>query len=94
MKVRMTLDISEAERYLIATYFRDHGEVAQRGRMRATRAQVKRYIEAALKLALRERRDGANGRTRTIAARIALGAVLDAGERIERPAERTGNLFT
>lgn len=94
MKVRMVLDIGETERYLIATYYRDHGETPQRGRRRATRAQVKRYVEAALKLALRERRDAANGRTRTIAARIALGAVLDAGEQIKRPSERTGNLFT
>lgn len=67
MKVRLTLDVDAQARYVIARYYRTPSEK----RVRATRAQVKRFVQAALRSAVREWADDfPDARSRAVARRL------------------------
>lgn len=94
MKVRVTLVVDAADRYLIATYFRDV-QAAEKKRRRASRAQVRLFTHAALALALKDRAEAptTSKRVRTIARR--LRARIGEPDRpiLEPPQERNRRLF-
>ena len=87
VKVRLTLDVGDYERYVIAKYFGEAStEVKDRERYRATRKQVTRFTYAALRSAVRDQKERLRGRQRTIAQRLADGKAV--GETLAPPRER------
>lgn len=63
MKVRLTIQVDSAARYVIAKYFGGK-------RTRATRDQVRRFAASALAGAVAERRSMLGGRSRTVVSRL------------------------
>lgn len=71
MKVRITLDVDEYERFVIARYFgAAAADQKDRARPRATRAQCRRFARAAVRSMVREQAAGLYGRARTTAQRL------------------------
>jgi hypothetical protein len=71
MKVNLTLDVDDFERYVIAQYY---GEKKNNGksRRRALRSSIKRFIRAALRTSALDRADDLPRRKRKAAYRIRL----------------------
>lgn len=68
MKVRLLLDVTELDRYLIARHFRR--TELDGGRTRATRSQVRRFAEGALGAAIRDQAESARGRAKGVVGRL------------------------
>lgn len=75
MKVRITIDVDDYARFVIAKYFAVAAakDTTDGQRVRATRAQVKRFLTSALKTAIKEQEDGLRGRTRGAARKLREG---------------------
>ena len=71
MRVRLTLDVDERERFVIAKYF-DSGS-------RATRAEVRVFATGALRSAVGERAACLSARQRTTERRLATGKPVRQG---------------
>lgn len=72
MKVHLVLDVGDYERFVIARYFAVAAiEKRDRKRRRATRAQVKRFVSAALKTHVKEVARELRPRSRAAATRLA-----------------------
>jgi hypothetical protein len=69
MKINLTLDVDDFERYVIAQYY---GEKKNNGksRRRALRATVRRFVRAALRTSALDRADDLPRRKRKAAYRI------------------------
>lgn len=74
MKVRLALDVNAFERFIIAKYFRPAAsDPVDKTRTRATRKQVKRFVTAALKSAVKEQaQDILDAKGRAVADRLRL----------------------
>lgn len=83
MKVRLVIDADEHARFVIAKYFAPVGDARDRVRRRATRAQVRRFVLAALRTHVREQAGNLGGRSRGAATRLSTGA--DAESETLRP---------
>lgn len=72
MRVRVTFDVDDHGRYVMAKYF---GSKTARGqsRTRATRREVKEFIIGATAWAVREHANALRGRSRAAAKRLADG---------------------
>lgn len=91
MRTRLTLDIGDYERFVIAKYFsRAPEQPNDKLRTRARRKQVVRFAQAALRAAVREQAENLRGRERTTARRLANPQVKD--EELVRPDERQPTL--
>ncbi len=86
MKVRLTLDVGAHERYVVAKYFAPAAKdgTADRRRLRASRAQVRRFVAAALRSAVRDHVERLRGKSRGTAHRLEAGAGGD-GETLTLP---------
>lgn len=73
MKTRLTLNVDDHARLVIAKYFAPVSHGADRTRTRATRAQVRRFAEAAVATAVREHATVLRGRTLAAAYRLLSG---------------------
>lgn len=71
MKVRLLLDVGDYERLVIAKYWAPVGKGLDRTRTRATRAQVRRFVLASLRSAVKEYVAMLPERSRTIARKLA-----------------------
>lgn len=92
MKVRMTLDVDAYTRYVIARYFGTVSPTpADRRRGRATRAQVKRFVQGAIATAAREYAANMHGKPKATATRLRAGAPEPKG--LEPPAEEQPSLL-
>lgn len=92
MKVRLTLDVDAYQRFVIAKYFRPVPATrADRTRTRATRAQVKRFAEAALRSAVKEREGELDAKGRSAARRLREPALVQ-GELLREPREKQRGL--
>lgn len=69
MKVRLTIDVDDFARYVIAQYYGDKRKNG-RSRTRALRASVKRFVVAAVRTAALDRADDLPKRKRSSAYRI------------------------
>lgn len=91
MRVRLTLDVDELTRYVVARHFRvEDGSK----RTRATRGQVKRFVDRAVRDAVADRLGTMGGRARAVARRLQAGetyARATAGEPLSE--ERQGSLW-
>lgn len=76
MKVRAVVNVNERQRLVIAKFFAAAAPADSRDavRTRATRRQVKRFLDHALEQAVAEYTQVLRGRTRAAAARLALPA--------------------
>lgn len=96
MKVRLVLDVNAFERYVIARYFRPvaiNAIPTDRTRTRATRKQVRRFVTAALKSAVREQaQDVLDARARTVADRLRLPKGHCTDEHLTEPKEKQKGL--
>jgi hypothetical protein len=93
MKTRLLIDVGDYERYVIARYFAVAPTSARdQRRPRATRAQVKRFVQAALRTAVREQVTQLRQRQRTTAARLAEGRSVAAPEELVDPPEKQPSL--
>lgn len=83
MRVRVTVTVGDRSRYVIAKYFGSRGA-------RATRAQVRAFVESALVSGVRQHGDDLSRRQRAAAARIN----SDGGESepLREPSEKQGVL--
>lgn len=86
MRVRMTLDVDERDRYVVARYF-------GKGAVRATRAQVRAFAAGAFRYAVREHADAFHGRQRATVRRLAAGSPERGNAEIRPPAEKQLNLL-
>lgn len=94
MKVRLTLDVDAHQRYVIARYFRPAAasdKRADRTRTRATRTQVKRFVETAVRSAVKEREDELDAKGRTAARRLREPVPVQ-GELLIEPREKQRGL--
>lgn len=94
MKVNLSVDVDDRDRYTIAKYFALCSEVpADRTRVRATRAQVRRFLKGALRSAIKEQVANLRGREKATAARLAEGprAVVET-EELKPPREKQESL--
>lgn len=75
MRVRLTLDVSEHERFVVAKYFAPASEAGSvdRYRLRATRKQVQRFVLAALAKAIKDQTNDLPARSRSAARKLAEG---------------------
>lgn len=92
MRVRLALDVSEHERFVIAKYFApasDAGSV-DRYRLRATRKQVQRFVRAAIAKAVKDQANDLPARSRSAARKLAEGR--SAVETLARPKEEQRSL--
>ncbi len=72
MKVRLTLDVGDFERYIIAKYFSRAPEQANdKRRLRARLKQVVRFAQASLRAAVKEQAANLRARERATAQRLA-----------------------
>lgn len=71
MRVRLSVDVDDLDRYLIARHFR----TAEGGkpRTRATRAQVRRFLIVALNTVLGDQAQAARGRAKGVVRRLKAG---------------------
>ena len=94
MKVRLSLDVDAYTRYVIARYFRlPYETTSKKRRVRATRAQVRRFVLAALRTSVHEQAGELDAMGRTIAAKLM--TPIDDGPGIEflaEPREKQRNL--
>lgn len=88
MKVRITLDVSPHDRYVIAKYWRGHD--GEKPRARATRKQVARFAQASLKTAVADHLLDLDRRGRSNAARLKNG--VTPGETLQPPREQDRRL--
>lgn len=94
MKTRITLTLSDYERYVIARYWGVAAtEAKDQKRPRATRNQVRAFAHAAIKAAVKEQADAMRGRQKSTVERLKQGKpepdnVLE----LVRPRERQPNL--
>ena len=73
MRVRLTLDVNDYQRFVVAKYFQPAGSGADKTRLRATRKQIRRFIEAAFRTAVQEQaRELPSPRSRAAAERLKL----------------------
>ena len=94
MRVRLTVNVSDAERYIIAQYFnRYERDSTPRPRSRATRAQTASFTRAALFLALKDHRDAMRGRSAKVVERLMTGRIRAVQHVLIPARERNGNLF-
>lgn len=84
MKVILRLDVDDQARYVIARYFRPVDD--KKTRTRATRKQVKRFAEAALRTSVRELMHDLDGRGKSVAQR--LGDPSVEAELLQEPREK------
>ena len=74
VKVLLGLDVDDYARYVIAKYFVPAATTKQdKLRARASRAQVRRFVEAAIQTAVRTQQQSLRKRYLTTAARLAEG---------------------
>lgn len=76
MRVRLTLDVDDLTRFVVARHFRAIQNDA-RGRTRATRLQVRLFAQAALRDAVGDRLATMGGRAKATARRLALGTQFE-----------------
>jgi hypothetical protein len=94
MKTRLLIEVGDHERYVIARYFGAAAvHVRDKKRPRATRAQVKRFVEAALRTAVKEQADRLRSRARATARRLAEGRPVPEAETLPEPAEKQDSLW-
>ena len=70
VKVRLLVEVGDYERFVISKYWAPVSAGIDRTRTRGTRAQVRRFISAALKSAVKEQASAFRGRTRSAARRL------------------------
>lgn len=70
MKVRLLLDVSDVQRYVIAKYYATADAEQGVSRARATRSQVRRFAQAALRRAVEDRVVELAKRQRTTTERL------------------------
>ena len=91
MRVRLTLEVDDHQRFVIAKFFAPAAAgKTDRQRTRATRAQVKRFVLAALRKAVKDQaQELPSRRSRTIAQRLENGSRKRAntGELLPAPRE-------
>lgn len=96
MRVRLSLDVDDRDRYVIAKYYgalRGHATGSRIVRTRATRAQVRTFVAGALRSTVREHAEAFRGRQRTIVRRLAARPGLATADGLRAPAERQLNLL-
>jgi hypothetical protein len=86
MKVRLTIEVGDRARFVVAKYWAPVSSGADRTRTRASRAQVRRFIEAALRTAINDQAAALRGRSRATAKRLAEPKVEP--ETLREPAEQ------
>ena len=91
MKVRIRLDVGEYERFVIAKFFHPAGQGRDGIRLRATRAQVQRYVRAAIRRAVDDQAREMAGRSRAAARRLKDG-VTGGVEPLPEPTEQQRDL--
>jgi hypothetical protein len=92
MRTRLTLDVSAFDRYVVARYFAVAAtDRRDKVRTRATRAQVKRFVQAALRSAVKEQAALLRGRrSRGTVARLQVA--LQSAEELVAPVEQQQSL--
>lgn len=71
MKVQISLSVGDYERYVVAMYYRPASiKPVDRTRTRATRVQVRKFVQAALRSSLKEQADALCGKQRRHALRL------------------------
>lgn len=92
MKVRLTLDVDAADRFVIAKFFATAAasKSIDRRRLRATRAQVRWFAQAALRTHVGEQAERLRGKSRAVARRLLNGESVTPRELAETlpPAEQ------
>lgn len=87
MRVRLTVEVDDRDRYVIAKYFGDTDSA------RATRSQTRGFVAAALRSAVREHGDALRGRQRAVVVRLASGESRTLGEELREPSEKQLSLL-
>lgn len=93
MKTRMLVEVGAFERYVIARYFSASDGVS---RTRATRAQVRRFVAAAVQAQVRDLAADMRGKQRGTSDRLRLArdGASPAPERVRPRTEREPSLFS
>ena len=74
MKVCLTLDVGDYDRYVIAKFFAPvETTAAGKSRLRATRSQVRRFAQSALATAVKMQAQDLPSRSRSTARRLEAG---------------------
>lgn len=93
MKVRLLLEVGDYERFVIAKFFSPAAVAgtADRTRLRATRAQVRKFVRGALRLTVRDHAQELRSmKARATAKRLEAGAVPE--EMLPAPKEQQRSL--
>lgn len=85
MRVRLSIDVDERDRYVIAKYFGDG--------VRATRLQVRQFTTGAVRSAVRANADALRGRQRSVARRLEAADGSDLVDELTPPREHQLNLL-
>lgn len=94
MKVRLTIDVSEHDRLVIAKFFAAAAPPGRdRTRTRATRAQAKQFVRSALRTVVKDYADDLRGRTRGAASRLRLAAAEPDAPLLPEPREKQQRLL-
>lgn len=92
MRVKITVEVDAADRYVVAAYFRPVAtDKKDKVRSRATRAQVRRFVQGALRSAIKEQAGSLHGHTRATARRLREGRTGEP-EALVPPPEQQGSL--
>lgn len=93
MKVRLSLDFNDYARYVIAKFYAPAATSAQdKARPRATRHQVRRFVEAALSTTIRAHAKNLRTRSRKTAERLEAGTPQITVETLPSPQEEQRSL--
>jgi hypothetical protein len=94
VKVRITVDVSEHDRLVIAKFFAAAASTPRdKARTRATRAQVKQFLKSALRTSVKDYATDLRGRSRAAAARLKLGSVTFDAPLLPEPREKQQRLL-
>lgn len=90
MKVRLTLDVDAAARFVVAKYFAASAKPGDTKRTRATRKQMAKFALAALRTAVSDQAEQLDLRSRRRAKRLQAG--MPAGSLLHPPREQEWEL--